>query len=76
MEPLVYTGPVAGFACRGYIERFIQEWHCASACLLLVALLERLGQVEKRIEPCAFAHGKVSQMRAERSHEMERVESL
>ena len=67
---------VAGLAGGRDAERVIQPLDAAARALLLVSRLQRIRQVQQRLQAARAAHQQIAQMRTDRGHEMRRIETL
>ena len=76
METGIDRGLVAGLAGRCDRKRIVQELQGAPCRLFPVTLLEGFRLLEKSLTPGRPGNHQVPEMRAERRHEMQRVESL
>ena len=67
---------VAGLALGRDTQGVVEPLHAAASALLLVARPQRIREVQQGLQAACAAHQEVPQVRAQRRHEMLRVEAL
>ncbi len=76
MEARIDSRPVARLALHSDAQGVVQKLKRALLRLSGVPLLQRLRQVEQGLQPRSLAHNQVPQVRAQREHKVQGVESL